>query len=63
MNLNILHKYRSIFDLFTCDGDIEYTGCVNTEDRGQKAIDNCPDCHLALIARGKVWGSIAIPRV
>jgi len=37
MNLNILHKYRSIFDLFTCDGDIEYTGSVNTEDRVLKA--------------------------
>ncbi len=49
MNLNILHKYRSIFDLFTCDGDIEYTGCVNTEDRGQRH-------DLALIAREKVWG-------
>ena len=25
--------------LFTCEGDIEYTGCSNTEHRGLKARD------------------------
>ncbi len=28
---------RSLFRLFTREGDIEYTGCGNTENRGLKA--------------------------
>ncbi len=38
------------FRLFTREGDIEHTGCGNTEHRGLKAREYCPDCHLAQIS-------------
>jgi hypothetical protein len=50
------------------------TGCGNTEHRGLKAIEYCPDCHLAQISLRKGAGEhvllsagslkgLAIPRV
>ncbi len=33
---------------------MEYNGCGNTEHRGLKAIEYCPDCHLAQISLKKV---------
>jgi|688.fasta_scaffold2221839_2 hypothetical protein len=41
------------FRLFTREGNIEYTGCGNTEHRGLKAIEYFPDCHLAKIVLRK----------
>jgi hypothetical protein len=35
--------------LFTCEGDMEYTGCGNTEQRGLKTREP-PCCHLAQIS-------------
>jgi hypothetical protein len=34
--------------LFTREGDLEHSGCGNTEHRGPK-VEYCPDCHLAHI--------------
>jgi|LakMenEpi03Aug12_release.lakeMendotaPanAssembly.Ray.scaffolds.fasta_scaffold750247_1 hypothetical protein len=38
--------------LFTCKGNIEYTGCGNTERR----LKYCPDCHLAHLSLRKGAG-------
>ncbi len=48
-----------IFHLFTCEGDMECTGCGNTEHKGLK---DCPDCHLAQISlrKGRRWTSFAL---
>jgi hypothetical protein len=45
-----------LFRLFTREGDIEYTGCGNTEHRGLKAKKYCPDCYLAQISLRKGVG-------
>jgi hypothetical protein len=53
---------------------MEYTSCGNREHRGLKAIECCPDCHLAQIRFRKGMGEhvlhcdgslkgLAIPRV
>jgi hypothetical protein len=50
--LNRLDSLETVpfFRLFTREeGDIEHTGCGNTEHRDLKA-EYCPDCHLACFA-------------
>jgi hypothetical protein len=39
----------SFFHLFTCEGDIEYTGCSNTNTDALR-LEYCPDFHLAQIS-------------
>jgi hypothetical protein len=38
------------FCLFTREGDIEFTGCGNSEHRGLNAVEYCSDCLLAQIS-------------
>jgi hypothetical protein len=49
------------FRLLSCERDLEYTGCGNTEHRGVKARV-LPDCHLAQISLIKGAGEHVLHR-